>query len=139
MRIAVKDIPSRTLEAKGTLNQNDFNVNESEIRCSSPVEIFVQLTRATNFVEVKARAKTKFAFVCFRCLESFEKEFEKHFILDYVIEPGMTHLEIGEDVRQEIIMSFPMKILCCQDCKGLCLRCGLNLNIGTCRCTEVEN
>lgn len=139
MKIAVKNIPARPLEATGTLDQNDFRLEKDEIYCISPVEVFARLTKTTNFVDAKARVKTHFTLTCSRCLESFEKEFHKEFTFDYALEPGMTHIELGEDIRQEILMSFPMKILCRHDCRGLCLGCGMNLNNrDACRCIEKD-
>ena len=37
---------------------------------------------------------------------------------------------------EELLMNMPMKILCREDCKGICNRCGANLNEGTCHCEE---
>ena len=37
-------------------------------------------------------------------------------------------------VREDILLSMPYKFLCVEDCKGLCPRCGKNLNEGPCSC-----
>ncbi len=41
---------------------------------------------------------------------------------------------LGEKIREQIILELPMQPLCRNDCKGLCPRCGKDLNKGTCRC-----
>ena len=41
-------------------------------------------------------------------------------------------------VYNEILMRFPMKTLCREDCKGLCLKCGKNLNEGECGCDRAS-
>lgn len=45
-------------------------------------------------------------------------------------------LDIQEAVRQYILLSLPMKPLCKSDCRGLCARCGANLNERPCDCAE---
>jgi len=37
-------------------------------------------------------------------------------------------------VREQVLLSLPSRTLCKEDCKGLCPRCGQNLNLATCSC-----
>lgn len=37
-------------------------------------------------------------------------------------------------IDHEILIHFPMKVLCREDCKGICLKCGKDLNLGECGC-----
>lgn len=41
-------------------------------------------------------------------------------------------------VRNEILVNLPMKVLCSDDCKGICNKCGANLNKGSCDCDTTE-
>ena len=43
-------------------------------------------------------------------------------------------LDVDLMVYNEMLIRFPMKTLCKEDCKGLCLKCGQNLNLGECGC-----
>ncbi len=43
-------------------------------------------------------------------------------------------LDVDKLVYNEILINLPMKILCKEDCEGICNRCGTNLNIETCDC-----
>ena len=43
-------------------------------------------------------------------------------------------LDVGQLVSNEILIHFPMKTLCREDCKGICFKCGQNLNLGECGC-----
>ncbi len=45
-------------------------------------------------------------------------------------------LDVDELVRSEIVIGWPTKILCREDCKGICSVCGQNLNHGTCTCQD---
>ncbi len=64
---------------------------------------------------------------------------------DYVAVPGEDEdqfvfsgemLELSEYLRQSFIMSEPLKILCREDCRGLCTVCGKNKNKVSCSCDE---
>ena len=43
-------------------------------------------------------------------------------------------LNVENLVFNEILMNWPMKVLCKADCKGICKMCGKNLNLGECEC-----
>ena len=47
-------------------------------------------------------------------------------------------LEVDELVYTEVILNLPSKHLCKADCKGLCFKCGKNLNEGDCGCKSDE-
>jgi uncharacterized protein len=44
-------------------------------------------------------------------------------------------LDLTEVLRQNILLTLPMHVLCSEDCRGLCPVCGQNLNQGSCGCT----
>ena len=89
---------------------------------------------------------------CSRCLEEvptrihfdIEKEFclensaihdEEMEEIDYLI--GFD-LDIDRLIYGEILVNWPMKVLCKEDCKGICKVCGMNLNKGDCNCQKTE-
>jgi uncharacterized protein len=45
-------------------------------------------------------------------------------------------LDVDQLVRLEVLMGWPLKVLCREDCKGICDRCGKNLNDGACDCDD---
>ena len=62
---------------------------------------------------------------CSRCLEE----------VDYLI--GFD-LDVDKLIYGEILVNWPMKVLCKEDCKGICKVCGMNLNKGDCNCQRTE-
>lgn len=56
---------------------------------------------------------------------------ETNYIIGY-------NLDVDILIYDEILMSFPMKLLCSDNCKGMCKNCGINLNEKTCECDNVE-
>jgi uncharacterized protein len=47
-------------------------------------------------------------------------------------------LDLGEVVREQILLGLPLKPLCRADCQGLCPRCGKNRNVSPCGCSPEE-
>ena len=50
---------------------------------------------------------------------------------------GIT-VDLAEPLREAVILAFPSRLVCKDDCKGLCPKCGVNLNNGKCNCCELE-
>lgn len=85
--------------------------------------------------------------VCDRCAEDVEKKysFDLNKIIvqkvenddddfeNYVIVEN-NRLDLDDLIYQEIQLFLPQKILCKDDCKGICQKCGKNLNFGSCDC-----
>ena len=59
-----------------------------------------------------------------------DKDFEDYIVIDDA------SLNLDEFVREEILLFLPNKILCKENCKGLCPKCGKNLNDGKCDCKK---
>mgnify|MGYP000155189366 FL=1 len=90
---------------------------------------------------------------CDRCLEAvpteFILEFTKNVDLDESSEEQAMeldeknyidgyNLDVDKLLYNEILIGWPMKILCREDCKGICNMCGQNLNKGTCDCEDTS-
>ncbi len=118
-------------------------------------EVLVESTlqKTSRQLYVRAEFKTGGVFVCDRCLEEFEREISSGFGIVYVTEsdgaesdsedvqvitPDTNTIDLGEEVRQYAVLSLPPKMLCRDDCAGLCPRCGTNLNRATCDCGKEE-
>jgi uncharacterized protein len=52
----------------------------------------------------------------------------------YVVPPNAAELDPSEAVREELILGAPAYVLCGEDCRGFCPRCGSDLNAGACAC-----
>ena len=51
-----------------------------------------------------------------------------------VIPAGLPVVDLADDVRQTVLLAVPLKLLCKEECKGLCPRCGADLNKESCTC-----
>ncbi len=45
-------------------------------------------------------------------------------------------IELKDILREQILLDVPMRVICREECKGLCPHCGQNLNNGSCQCPE---
>lgn len=83
---------------------------------------------------------------CDRCAEDVKRSFDfkvKRIVVerlenendddDYIVVKNR-EIDLDELVSEEVSLSLPSKILCKEDCKGLCPKCGTNLNVKKCDC-----
>ena len=105
-------------------------------------------------IRLRAAYKGEFELLCARCVEpvaaplagSFDLIFRPHSVdaetgersispdeteIGYYEESG---LRLEDVVREQVLLSLPPRTLCIEDCKGLCPRCGQNLNLASCTC-----
>jgi uncharacterized protein len=47
-------------------------------------------------------------------------------------------IDLDDIIREQIYLSLPMKLLCGSNVRGLCSRCGVNLNRETCKCSREQ-
>lgn len=52
----------------------------------------------------------------------------------YLMDPRAYALDVRPAIREQWLLAVPAFALCREDCKGLCPRCGADLNVGSCRC-----
>ena len=45
----------------------------------------------------------------------------------------------GDDIREDIVINFPTRLLCSEACKGLCPSCGADLNNNSCDCSTEDS
>ncbi|MBR5597270.1 MAG: DUF177 domain-containing protein [Lachnospiraceae bacterium] len=62
-------------------------------------------------------------------LDDEDMKEDQHFIDEY-------ELDVESLLKEELQLAWPSKILCDEECKGICKKCGQNLNDGTCECDD---
>ena len=120
----------------------------------SPMKVAGDITNTAGYMRMRLEMSVDYEAECARCLSpvsgKFSLDLEKtvaprNLLLDLdedklddyaIIEDGF--LDMDEQLRAQLEMEFPVRFLCHEDCKGLCQRCGKNLNEGKCECPEKE-
>jgi uncharacterized protein len=121
-----------TLRVEIPAQKLDLSTGTVELR--KPVKVTAAFSRITNAVTVDMTIDGHLATACSRCLEPIERDFQKKLKLNYPLDRDNPILLLDDDIREEIILEYPLNPLCCAECKGLCPRCGANLNAGPCGC-----
>ena len=114
-----------------------------------PVIIKGFVQNRSGVVQLKLDMAYTFSSLCDRCgddaVTDYNVEFDKLLAVsiegedsDTIITVPDMKLDIDELVFAEIILSLPSKHLCKEDCKGICPKCGKNLNKGACECPDKE-
>jgi uncharacterized protein len=116
------------------------------------VETRATLEKTSRQLLLRASVATTAEVPCDRCVAAVRRPlgsgYQMHYVWEeseaeqidpsevQVILPGQTVIDLADDVRQTVLLSFPLKNVCREDCRGLCSRCGKNLNEGPCDCKE---
>ena len=116
-----------------------------------PVRVLGTIKNRAGYIALKAEIDVRYETVCDRCLRPIEARFtpifEKAVAMsgelqnedqdEYLIAEDKM-LDLDEPIREAIVLEFPTKHLCREDCKGLCPHCGKDLNEGPCTCKTQE-
>ncbi len=134
IKIAVRDIPSNGLDIDQSIPKEGIGLSDEEVDIRSLLSVKARLDKIDNTVIASTRIKGRFGYMCARCLEELSSEEERSYIFDFELGPTVEYVDLGEEIRQEIIMANPARVLCSKDCKGICPGCGANLNVEKCKC-----
>ena len=125
-----------------------------DVVVTAPVAVQGTVINRAGYIVLTAEASMSYRTHCARCLA--EVEDTVRFLCEKTVadEKGLLRLENTENddyvqikggkldldapICDEILLSFPMRVLCSEDCKGLCAGCGADLNREACRCTKKE-
>lgn len=112
---------------------------------TDPVSVKGRLYSKADVLYLNLEIKFTFYGVCDRCAEDIKKDFSitvNKIIVeelqnidndDYIVVDNQL-IDLDELVNEEVSLTLPSKMLCNDDCKGLCPKCGTNLNVNKCDC-----
>lgn len=131
-----------------------------DVRCG-PVAIRGEFHPSRYGWKLDARIEGTLGLECTRCLADFRHPLDREFQL--LVVPTVTDagdglvfdaldeedpqavdlfplegktLDLAEMIREQIDLDLPLKVVCQESCRGLCARCGADLNRAECRCSE---
>jgi uncharacterized protein len=137
--------------------------SDGAVSFTRPIRVRVHATRSGDAIMIDGTAGSEVRLQCSRCLEPFDMNIETDFSstavseiastidpetvneielaaddIDVIAYSGDT-IDLGDEIAQQIIMALPFKPLCRDACKGLCNRCGANLNNTSCQCRPQDS
>ena len=149
LNINVVNLPKEGSKIDLDIKKADVSVKE----IAGDVHVHAWTHKSGNSYNVKGFEEYTLTLKCSRCLSNIEHHEKRNFNLEfkkstnytiygkqsketdeteseYIIENDCINL--GPFLRDEIILSIPIKPLCSEECLGLCPTCGINLNKKTC-------
>ncbi len=147
LKIRVSGLSPGTHEYSFRVSPSDLPLDEN---FDAPVEMTVRLEKTVRQIIVRSAITASGTFPCDRCLGTFRQAISCRYAMVYihdeeeaerfppedvrVINPDVTVIDLAADVREMIMLSVPLKLLCREDCRGLCSSCGADLNVAECGC-----
>ena len=142
------DCPGASVPFAVSIDLSDLRYGEIN-PVSEPVEASGTVRNTAGVLMMTGSIHTKIHGVCDRCASDFDADVDMP--LDVVLvtefadedneDEGVFPLEgdsanLEEIIRTVFVLNFDSKLLCKENCKGLCCRCGKNLNDGPCNCQK---
>lgn len=140
---------------RGETRQLDFDVSvqidsqDFDVAFPRLPRVHGSVVNMSGYIELSAEISAEYETSCSRCLKDLKETFvlslkapvaeslENMDNEEYII-PENSLIDLSELVREALILNLPMSHLCKEDCKGLCNKCGKDLNDGDCGCVRVE-
>ncbi|MGN0160519.1 MAG: YceD family protein [Lachnospiraceae bacterium] len=134
------------------MEKYESSLGDFDIVQKSAFELKVVSTGAKKYV-VSGESSVILAIPCGRCLKNVETkvdiEIERELDFNETKEESDEsveemsyidgyHLDVDKLVYSEILLNLPYRVLCSEDCKGLCFKCGADLNKGECGCDRIQ-
>ena len=158
--VDLKDLAQDKLSFQASFEPGAVDFGSDNFQQAGPLDWSASAERAGREIRITGSLKTFLQLSCSRCLEPARVPISKEFDLFFrqrdeemfdedeeiqLTESDMrtafftgTQLAITDILREQILLALPMKVLCTVDCKGLCPRCGTNLNSAKCNCPKED-
>ena len=138
MKIDINKIPLEGLTLEEEVNPSGLDLETDIVKLLEPIKIRAEVSKITNAVTVNLSLSGSMHLNCSRCLRELNVALKKILRLNYHVDRTKPIIDLDQDIKEEIILDYPIKPLCNPDCKGLCPKCGKNLNEGGCSCAITE-
>jgi len=125
----------------------EFSLGDDDPLFLEPICIQGEVCNKSGIVMLDTLFSTQLSFDCDRCMEQVKRSYTGKIAqtlvrslssdedCDLIVLPD-AQLNLSEAVREELYLQLPSKLLCAEDCKGLCSGCGTNLNGAECICQK---
>jgi uncharacterized protein len=153
LRVDLRELARGPVETRGELGPADPLLEGLDVALGAPVVVTgrLQPTGEGRFYW-HGTLKTVVTGECRRCLTPvtapvtadadalFTQDSEAQEDPDaYPLAPDATEIDLAPAVRQEVLLAVPRFLQCREDCRGLCPRCGQDLNAGPCGCAPTAD
>jgi uncharacterized protein len=138
-RINVGSLPPEGTSVSGEITPAEAGVSEDDrVNLPNPIKYELQLSVVSGAFLARGLLTTIIRPRCDRCLHYYDLKIEAQDFCHYFENVNDEVFDLTEAVCEDIVLAFPQRMLCRDDCRGLCPQCGQNLNVRTCDCHEAR-
>jgi uncharacterized protein len=147
LRVDLRALAAGPLETHAVVQPDDPGLADLEFTPTEPVRVSGRIMASgPGSFYWEGRLQTRVRAACRRCLVPVDVAIDEAVDLLFtedqgaddpsamIIPPRATELDLGDAIRGELILAAPEFTLCRDDCRGICPRCGADLNEGPCTC-----
>jgi uncharacterized protein len=140
MEIRLSDIPVNGLNVEGEIPIEEMDLHEISFSIDSPFVYRFFLEIVDDVFIAKGFYKGAVNFICDRCLKAFTGDScnENYIFAKEISAIEGETIDLTDGVREDILLALPIKVLCSEDCKGICPRCGADMNVEKCVCKQTR-
>ena len=132
--INVKQIPQKGLMLETEVSPQALELEQEDFRFPEPLKVSLLAAFASREILVQGRVTTAAKAPCSRCMTPVVQSVHiPELVLSYPY-TGQDFLDLSLEIRDEILLALPSRMLCRPDCRGLCPQCRINLNSKSCAC-----
>ena len=111
MIIKIKDIGKSGLDATGELSSEYIGLTKEDyVHFITPLAVQARLDRVDDFIIAKVKVAGTFESFCCQTLKPITLDWKDDFILDLSFEEAQEEIDLGDEIRQEVILRLPVKL-----------------------------
>lgn len=107
-----------------------------DAKFNSPASVEGFFVKTESDVSIKLEGETDIKFDCDRCAQESVKTVKFMVQANYPVDEHMEEIDISQELNESVLLSIPIQMLCSEECKGVCVGCGVNLNKERCKCKK---
>lgn len=158
MRIELANLEGGKGAFSHTYAAGDLVLDDDRLVLLDPSTVSGEIRQRNGRVKVTGRVQARAQVECDRCLQPIELPIDSRFMLEYVTAEAyqaqqaveLTQedldlsvfdgeaIDVDELVKEELVLAIPDHVLCSENCKGICAKCGANKNLAECGCDTHE-
>lgn len=137
LKISVRDLTDEGTVLDGEVQAEELDIaGDDRITVAAPFEVQLHVGTVRGDVLCQGTGQAHLRCRCDRCLTFFDYDIEDIEICHLYQDPVEDEVDLTEGVREDILLAFPLRTVCREDCRGLCSGCGQNLNVRGCECQD---
>jgi uncharacterized protein len=150
MIITIRDVKEGINEFEQIVPSSHYDLPEQDFY-PNLLSLKIFIDRLENLFRIRISVSTDAVFSCDRCLRRYKSNFNE--TIEQLYQLGHDDLEsdeieylpanskeidISKSIHDVFVLNRPIQLLCKNDCKGLCMKCGVDLNEQSCDCQKTE-